>query len=235
MSRKQSVLLVVALAFSLVVGVFLLLRTSPTAQANAQPVVLTVEIQPPDNFVDIRFLSHFANHAIKEELLKLPGVADVACYGQIANAVRIHLDREKLRTHQLTMDNVATALLEQAAQTPAGGTLGHPIPLPLIEVQNSEITLIEGVAELGDEIEQIIVKVGPESRIVRLSDVVTKLEIGIGRKKDARTKGSPAVLLVIYPLPGLNAKEFSTALQDAAASLREKHAKRLAINFLGPE
>jgi multidrug efflux pump len=235
MSRKQSVLLVVALAMPIAVGAYSLLRTRPTAQASAQLVVLTVDILPSDNFVDIRFISRLANHAIKEELLLLPGVAIVACYGQMENAVRIHLDREKLITHQLTMDVVAVAILQQAAQMPIGGTPGHPKP-PTIEIQNSEITLIEDRAGgLGDQFEQIIVKVSPEGRFVRLSDVATQLEFGIGRKKDAPAKGQPAVLFVIYPLPGLNAREFSTALQDAIASLREKHAKRLVINFLGSE
>src|SRR5262249_45012764 len=168
-------------------------RTGITVRKKSPVVLGIVLLSSPEGRHDTLFLSNYATVNVKDELVRLPGVGDVAWLGQRDFGLRIRLDREKMAARNLTASDVVQAL--QPANVQVGpfiqppGAKGPDLELPAINA--GRLTDLE-------ELEKIVVKTTPEGRQVYLKDVAT-VELG-ARSSDrfALWKGKPAVGLVLY-------------------------------------
>ncbi|MFO0844990.1 MAG: efflux RND transporter permease subunit [Gemmataceae bacterium] len=165
------------------------------------------------------YLSNYATIQIRDELLRLPGIANVTFMGQRDYSMRVWLNPEKMATLQISTQEVVQALNEQNVQVAAGSIGQQPVP------KGQQFQLI--INTLGrlttlDEFEGIIIKVGnlpnqakqegkpaPSSTaapsIVRLRDIA-RVELGAQQYDQTCTlDGQPSVALSIYQLPGSNA------------------------------
>src|SRR4029077_17316149 len=94
------------------------------------------------------------------------------------------------------------AVREKNAQV-ATGVIGTP---PIHDDQNFEITLSTlGRLENVEQFENIIVKTGPEGRLVRVKDI-GRVELG-AKNQDVSVvfDGHPTVFMPIFQLPDANA------------------------------
>ena len=73
------------------------------------------------------FLSNYATIQIKDELGRLPGVANVTYLGERDYSMRAWLDPDKLATLGLSADDVVTAISEQNLQVAAGQIGQEPV------------------------------------------------------------------------------------------------------------
>ena len=74
------------------------------------------------------FLSNYATIYIRDELARLPGVADVTYFGQRDYSLRAWVNPDKLAALGLTAADVVTAIAQQNLQVAAGQIGQQPVP-----------------------------------------------------------------------------------------------------------
>src|SRR5262249_47904624 len=132
-------------------------RHGVTVKKKLPGVLFLVGLSSPDRSRDNLYLSNYARIQIKDELLRLPGVGEVASLGQQDYALRIWLDPEKLAARKLTARDVTEAIRESKA--PVGpGQIGQP---PVPKGQTISLTPKKpGRLPDLEQLENIIVKSG---------------------------------------------------------------------------
>jgi HAE1 family hydrophobic/amphiphilic exporter-1 len=179
-------------------------------------MVMVVALASPDGRYDDVFLSNYSTTQIKDVLARINGVGEVKVFGAKDFGMRVWLDPAKLKTRDLTSDEVIGALREQNVQV-AAGQIGAP---PTQTGQNFQYN-INTLGRLADveQFESIIVKVGREGEMVRLRDVA-RTELGSQNYTwYAQLDGAPASVLGIYQLPGSNAVDVANQVVTAMDEL----------------
>ncbi|QJW98116.1 efflux RND transporter permease subunit [Frigoriglobus tundricola] len=166
-------------------------------------------------------LSNYATIQLRDELARLQGVGDITYLGQRDYSMRIWLDPEKMAVKKVAAADVLSAIEQQNAQV-AAGQVGQP-PAPRGQSFQYTINTLGRLTEpsmFGD----IILKADPDSRPVRLKDVVHEVRhppnpdgtpgelvrggVQLGALSYDQTctfDGTPSVALAVYQLPGTNA------------------------------
>ena len=90
--------------------------------------MMIVNLVSPDDRYDATFLSNYATIYIRDELSRLPGVADVTYFGQRDYSLRAWIDPDKLATLGLTAADVVAAIAQQNLQVAAGQIGQEPVP-----------------------------------------------------------------------------------------------------------
>ncbi|HVU88443.1 MAG TPA: efflux RND transporter permease subunit [Pirellulales bacterium] len=196
-----------------------------------------------DGRYDNIFLSNYATIQIRDELGRLPGVANVAYLGERDYSMRAWLDTEKLASMAITAEDVVAAISEQNLQV-AAGQIGQP---PIPPGQQFQLT-INTLGRLIDpeQFADIIIKVGQNqatgptggpgqsggstpnneqsasTSIVRLRDVA-RIELGSQQYDQSCTlDGKPSVALSIYQLPGSNALQTAQGVYAKMDELKSR-------------
>jgi multidrug efflux pump subunit AcrB len=192
--------------------------------AVPQPIVL-VSLTSPDGRFDSLYLSNYATIQIRDELARLPGVADVVPFGGHDSQLRITLDADKLSARNLTPADVLTALAQQNLQV-AAGMIGQPPP----GGQPFQLTLgpLDRLRE-PEVFGAIIIGTGPPGTppapgagaIVRLRDVA-RVELARDEAAAASLDGKPAVLLGIRLLSNARVNQVSRTVAEKLAELRTR-------------
>ncbi len=117
--------------------------------------MMIVNLVSPDDRYDATYLSNYATIYIRDELARLPGVADIGYLGQRDYSLRAWIDPNKLATLGLTAADVAAAIAQQNLQVAAGQIGQEPVP----KGQQFQLT-INTLGRLVDpeEFAEIIVK-----------------------------------------------------------------------------
>ena len=90
--------------------------------------MMIVNLVSPDDRYDATFLSNYATIYIRDELSRLPGVADVTYFGQRDYSLRAWINPDKLATLGLTAADVVAAIAAQNLQVAAGQIGQEPVP-----------------------------------------------------------------------------------------------------------
>ncbi len=205
-------------------------REGISVKKMSPSTLMIVNLVSPDGRYDDIFLSNYATIQIKDELGRLPGVANVAYMGQRDYSMRAWLDPEKLSSLELSAADVILALREQNIQV-AAGQIGQP---PAPRGQQFQLT-INTLGRLTDpeQFGAVILKVnqsgasGQISSIVRLRDVA-RLELGSQQYDQSCTlDGRPSVALSIYQLPGSNALQTARGIYGKMEELKKRFPEGL--------
>jgi hydrophobe/amphiphile efflux-1 (HAE1) family protein len=129
-----------------------------TVKKMSPSTMMIVNLTSPDGRYDNIFLSNYATIYIRDELGRLPGVADVTYFGQRDYSLRAWLDPDKLAAMNLTAQDVVAAIAQQNLQVAAGQIGQEPVP----KGQQFQLT-INTLGRLVDpeQFAEIIVKAGP--------------------------------------------------------------------------
>src|ERR1700689_3151070 len=104
----------------------LLVQTEGISVKKTMPTtMMIVNLVSPDHRYDATFLSNYATIYLKDELGRVPGVADMTYFGKRDYSIRAWLDPNKLATLNLTAMDVVTAIAQQNLQV-AAGQIGQP-------------------------------------------------------------------------------------------------------------
>jgi hydrophobe/amphiphile efflux-1 (HAE1) family protein len=171
------------------------------------------------------YLSNYATIQIKDELGRLPGVANVAYIGGRDYSMRVWLDPNKMASLGLSADDVVHVISEQNLQV-AAGQIGQE-PSPPGQAFQLTINTLGRLVDV-DQFADIIVKVGqggPQgqaSGVVRLRDI-GRVELGSQQYNQSCTlDGRPSVALSIYQLPGSNAIKTAKGVYDKMEELKKR-------------
>ena len=135
-----------------------------TVKKVSPNTLMIVNLISPDGEYDDIFLSNYATIYIRDELGRLPGVADVTYFGQRDYSLRAWLDPDKLAAMNLSALDVVTAIAQQNVQVAAGQIGQEPVP----KGQQFQLT-INTLGRLVDpeQFADIIVKAGDNNTLTQ--------------------------------------------------------------------
>ncbi len=130
--------------------------------------VLAASFYAENNQYDSLFVSNYIDQFVRDDLKRLPGVADVIIFGERKYAMRLWIDPDRLASRNLTADEVVQALSEQNVQVAAGQVGQTPsMPGQMYQISVRAVGRLTEPAQFDD----IILKRSPDGSLVRLRDV----------------------------------------------------------------
>ena len=155
-------------------------------------------------------LTTLARWTVRPRLMAIPGVANVAIWGERDRQLQVVVDPERLRLHGVTLDEVVHAASDATAPG-AGGFLDTPN-------QRLSIAHVSAVQTPRD-LEQVRVafRKGVALRLGDVADVVEGFPPPIG---DAVINDGPGLLLIVEKHPWGNTLEVTRQVEHALDALR---------------
>ncbi len=197
-------------------------REGVKTEKKSTNMVLMVNLISPDGQYDEIYLSNYITTRIKDVLSRVPGVGSVTVIGAKDYGMRIWLDPNKLKARDLTTGDVVNAIKEQNVQV-AAGQIGAPPSPPGQEFQYTVNTL--GRLSDVDQFRNMILKVGRDSRVLRVRDVA-RVELGAQAYNwSVQLNGAPSIAIGIYQLPGANALAVANGIRAEMEQLAEAFPK----------
>ena len=155
-------------------------------------------------------LSTLAKWTIRPRLMAIPGVANVAIWGQRDRQLQVLVEPDRLQAHGLTIDQVVQAAGE-GVSLQAGGFLDTPN-------QRLAITHEAAVASVRD-LEAIVVT-SRNGAVLRIGDVATVVEGFPAPIGDAVINGGPGLMLIVEKQLGANTLSVTRGVEEALEQMR---------------
>lgn len=165
--------------------------TVSKADADAVPIVFLSVKSDKRTLLE---LSDIAQNTFKERLQTIPGVSQIAIWGEKKYSMRLWMDPAKLAAYNITPIDVRNALNRENIELPSGS----------IEGKNTELTVRTlGRLTTVDDFNNLIIKETTNS-IIRFSDIGEAQLYPENDKSILRRDGIPMVGVVLIPQPGAN-------------------------------
>jgi Cu/Ag efflux pump CusA len=167
-------------------------------------------------------MSVLARWTMQPRLMGVPGVANVAIFGQRERQLQVLVDPARLRQHSVTLDQVVTTtgnalwfspLTFLEASTP--GTGGF-IDTPQQRLGIQHILPIRSAADLA----QVAVDRGSDAAPLKLGDVATVVEDHQPLIGDGLVGDGTGLLLVIEKFPNVNTTDVSRNVEAALEAMK---------------
>jgi CzcA family heavy metal efflux pump len=155
-------------------------------------------------------LSTLARWTIRPRLMAVPGVANVAIWGQRDRQIQVRVDPDRLHAHGVTLDQVLRAARE-AVSLGAGGFIDTPNQR-LAVMHLPPITEPEHLAQVP-----VAFRNGAPLRLGDVADVVEGFPPPIG---DAVINDGPGLLLIVEKQPWGNTLEVTQKAEAALEAMR---------------
>src|ERR1700752_4813458 len=190
-----------------------------TVKKQSPSILMLISLYSPKDSYDANFLINYASINIRDQLLRIPGIAQVDLFGGSDYGMRVWMDPDKLGKLGITSSDVISAINEQNIQAPAGKIGGAPAPK---DQQFTYTVSAPGRLITAEEFENIIVRQSPSGAVVRISDI-GHAELGSQDYNSfGRLNGKPGGSLAVYLLPGANQLKASEKIYETM-----DHAKSL--------
>lgn len=179
---------------------------------NSMVMALTMFSENPDH--DETFIQNYAKINVVPEIQRINGVGDVSVFGLRDFSMRVWLIPERMKAYNLQPSDIAAAIAEQSVEV-APGKLGA----------NSEQVFQYTIKYKGrlsevSEYENIVIRVGDNGEILRLSDVA-EIEFGAyNYDVIGRSEGKPSVTMAVYQMKGSNSQEISNQIKARMEALQ---------------
>ena len=139
-----------------------------TVAKTSENFVFGAGVFSPDGRYSTLFMSNYLDVYVRDNLKRVPGVADVIIFGERKYSMRLWLDPVRMASRGLTADDVVNALQEQNVEV-AAGQVGSQPSIPGQQFQIS----VRAVGRLSEstQFDDIILKSNADGTLVRLRDV----------------------------------------------------------------
>ena len=186
---------------------------------NAQPAVY-LSLTGPDR--SPRELSLLADQVVRKRLERVVGVARIDVGGLTVRQIRIDLDPQRLRAHQLTPADVAAALKRANTDVPVGLLEG---------AQAQSIVRVEGKVREARAFADVVVSTRGGA-VVRLGDLGELTEREQEPTSLARLDGVPAINFNVFKQQDANIVETGEGIKEAADELRKALPPGVALRLV---
>jgi hydrophobe/amphiphile efflux-1 (HAE1) family protein/NodT family efflux transporter outer membrane factor (OMF) lipoprotein len=180
-------------------------------------LLLAVHAYSPDGSRSPQYLSNYMIH-IRDEIARLPGVADFLLFGDRQYAMRIWIDPDKAAAYNISATEILAALREQNAQISAG-----VLNQPPVTTKGAYQLSIEALGRLRtpQQFEDVIVKTDNQGRITRIRDI-GRAEVGSADYNSlAYADRYPSAQWVVVPTPDANAVKLENTIWKRMAELKK--------------
>jgi hydrophobic/amphiphilic exporter-1 (mainly G- bacteria), HAE1 family len=172
-----------------------------TVKKQSPSILMVISLYSPKGSYDANYLINYCGINLRDQLLRIPGIAQVDLLGGTDYGMRIWFRPDKLAKLGLTPADVINAIKEQNLQAPAGKVGGAPTPPDQLFTKTVSAP---GRLITTDEFENIIVRQSAAGEVVRIKDI-GRAELGSQDYNSfGRLNGNPAGAMAVYLLPGAN-------------------------------
>jgi HAE1 family hydrophobic/amphiphilic exporter-1 len=194
-------------------------REGVVVDRSSPDILMVIGLASPQGTYDSVFLGNYADINLVDAIKRVPGVGEVRNFTAQDYSMRVWLRADKLAVLGLTPQDVAGAIQEQNAQTPAGTIGAEPAPPGQ---ENQFNVRAAGLLRDAREFEEIIVRSNPDGSQVKIRDI-GRVELGAQTYAlRARLNQAPAAGLGVYLAPGANAMQTANQVKRILEAARDK-------------
>jgi HAE1 family hydrophobic/amphiphilic exporter-1 len=180
-----------------------------TVKKQSPSILMLISLYSPKDSYDANFLINYSGINLRDQLLRIPGIAQVDLFGGADYGMRIWLRPDRMAQLGLTPSDVISAIKEQNLQAPAGRVGMAPAP------KGQEFTYTvsaPGRLVNPEEFENIIIRQTETGAQIRVKDV-GRAELGSQDYNSfGRLNGKAAGTMAVYLLPGANQLQAAEAI-----------------------
>jgi HAE1 family hydrophobic/amphiphilic exporter-1 len=200
-------------------------REGVVVNRSSPDILMVVALSSPKGSYDAVFLGNYCDINLVDAIKRVKGVGDVKNFTAQDYSMRVWLRPDKLAALAITPQDIANAIKEQNAQSPAGRIGGEPAPAG----QEMQFNVrAPGLLTEARQFEEIILRANPDGSQVKVKDVA-RVELGAQTyDMRARLNGTPAGAIGIYLAPGANAIETA----DHVKAILAETAKRFPPDMI---
>ena len=189
-----------------------------TVKKQSPSILMLISLYSPKGSYDANFLTNYCGINLRDQILRIPGIAQVDLFGGTDYGMRIWLRPDRMAKLGLTPSDVMSAIKEQNIQAPAGRIGMRPSP------QDQEFTYTvsaPGRLITEDEFANIIIRETETGGTVRIKDV-GRVELGSQDYNSfGRLDGKPSGAMAVYLLPGANQLQASEAIYETMHTAKQ--------------
>jgi hydrophobic/amphiphilic exporter-1 (mainly G- bacteria), HAE1 family len=190
-----------------------------TVKKQSPSILMVISIYSPQDAYDANFLINYCGINLRDQILRIPGVAQVDLFGGADYGMRVWIRPDRLAKLGLTPAEVISSIKEQNIQAPAGKIGAAPTPK---DHQFTETLSAPGRLVTVEEFENVIIRQTATGAVVRIKDI-GRAELGSQDYNSfGRLNGKPGGAMAVYLLPGANQLQAAEAIYETM-----KHAKTL--------
>jgi HAE1 family hydrophobic/amphiphilic exporter-1 len=190
-----------------------------TVKKMSPSILMVISLYSPNGSYDANFLINYCGINLRDQLLRIPGIAQVDLFGGTDYGMRVWINPDKLAKLGLTPSDVMSAIKEQNLQAPAGRVGMAPSP------KDQEFTYTvsaPGRLVTAEEFDNIIIRETETGAIIRIKDI-GRAELGSQDYNSfGRLNGKAGGAMAVYLLPGADQLKAADAIYEAM-----KHAKEI--------
>ena len=172
-----------------------------TVKKQSPSILMLISLYSPKDAYDANFLINYCGINLRDQILRIPGIAQVDLFGGTDYGMRIWFRPDRLAKLGLTPSDVISAIKEQNLQAPAGKVGAAPTPQ---DQEYTQTLSAPGRLITTEEFENIIVRQTATGAVVRIKDI-GRTELGSQDYNSfGRLNGKPGGAMAVYLLPGAN-------------------------------
>ena len=165
--------------------------------------MMAVNMYSPDGSRSYAYVANYTTLEVRDRLLRIQGVGDLAIRGARDYAMRVWIDPDRAAGRGLTVEDITAALASHNVQVAAGAVGAPPFAAGGAAYQLNVQAL--GRLSTPDQFADIIVKISPGGAVTRVRDIA-RVEMGAqDYTSNAYMNEIPAVNVGVMQLPGTNA------------------------------
>src|SRR5580765_5731878 len=190
-----------------------------TVKKQSPSILMLISLYSPKDSYDANFLINYCGINLRDQILRIPGIAQVDLFGGTDYGMRIWFKPDMMAKLGLVPADVISAIKEQNIQAPAGKVGGAPTPK---DQEMTETVSAPGRLITPEEFENIIVRQTSTGAVVRIRDI-GHVELGSQDYNSfGRLNGKPGGAMAVYLLPGANQLKAAETIYETM-----EHAKSL--------
>jgi hydrophobe/amphiphile efflux-1 (HAE1) family protein len=188
-----------------------------TVKKQSPSILMLISLYSPAGSYDANFLINYASINLRDQILRIPGIAQVDLFGGTDYGLRVWLRPDKLAKLGITPSDVISAIKEQNLQAPAGRVGQAPTPA---DQAFTYTVSAPGRLVTAEEFENIIIRESQTGTPVRIRDV-GRAELGSQDYNSfGRLNGKPAGAMAVYLLPGANQLQAADTIYTTMATAK---------------
>jgi len=189
-----------------------------TVKKQSPSILMVISLFSPKDAYDANFLINYCGINLRDQILRIPGIAQVDLFGGTDYGMRVWIKPDRLAKLGLTPSDVIEAIKEQNLQAPAGKIGGAPTPA---DQEFTETLSAPGRLVTPEEFENVIVRQSATGAVVRIKDI-GRAELGSQDYNSfGRLNGKPGGAMAVYLLPGANQLQAAETIYETMEHSKE--------------
>src|SRR6185436_16470267 len=185
-----------------------------TVKKQSPSILMLISVYSPKGAYDANYLINYCGINLRDQILRIPGIAQVDLFGGTDYGMRVWIRPDKLAKLGLTPSDVISSIKEQNLQAPAGRIGAAPQPK---DQQFTYTVAAPSRLVSTAEFEDIIIRGTNTAAQVRIRDI-GRAELGSQDYNSfGRLDGKPAGAMAVYLLPGANQLEAAKQIYESMA------------------